>query len=123
MKTCITACVAWVLVCVVASATADDVLPFQQKVEVFRDDESDIRAFHLRLEQPFLAEEFEKSNYLRLKATDDKAFLIYPRETKFAQKHAEFYGRLRGDGKASLILSYERALDSSSGSAIWTFMP
>ena len=43
----------------------------------------------------FLADEFEKSNYLRLKSSDDRAYLIYPKETRFHQKHAEFFGRLR----------------------------
>src|SRR4051812_46361104 len=75
-------------------------LPFQHKIEVYRDKDSVVVVFALRLEQPFLAEEFEKSNYLRLTALDRNAYLIYPRETRFHQKHAEFYGRLRGKGKA-----------------------
>ena len=77
---------------------AADALPFGQKVEVFREKESDVIVFTVRLEQPFLAEEFEKSNYLRLRSGDDRAYLIYPKETTFQQKHAEFYGRLRGQG-------------------------
>ena len=98
-------------------ALAQSALPFSYTVETFQDkDDSDIRAFVVKLEQPFLAEEFEKSNYLRLKALDDSAFLIYPRETRFEQKHAEFYGRLRGDGKAVLQLSYETISENPDGS-------
>ena len=76
-----------------APAQAQD-MPFQHKIEVYREKDSDVIAFVLRLEQPFLAEEFEKSNYLRLHALDRNAYLIYPKETKFQQKHAEFFGRL-----------------------------
>ncbi len=97
-------------------AAGDDALPFQQKVEVYRSQEGDICAFRLRLEQPFLAEEFEKSNYLRLKSTDKQAYLIYPKETKFHQKHAEFYGRLRGEGDVTLKLSYEIVSENPDGS-------
>jgi len=97
-------------------ATGDDALPFQQKVEVYRNEEGDINAFRLRLEQPFLAEEFEKSNYLRLNSTDKRAYLIYPKETKFQQKHAEFYGRLRGEGDVTLKLSYEIVSENPDGS-------
>lgn len=109
---------AGLLFVVVASpAIAQDTLPFGFTVETFRhEDDQDIRAFVVKLEQPFLAEEFEKSNYLRLKALDDRAFLIYPRETRFEQKHAEFYGRLRGDGKAVLQLSYETVSENPDGS-------
>src|SRR5436189_1965810 len=82
-------------------------LPFHHKVEVYRDKDGDVTVFSLRLEQPFLAEEFEKSNYLRLEALDRNAYLIYPKETRFQQKHAEFYGRLRGEGKTKVRLSYE----------------
>lgn len=97
--------------------SGQDALPFSYTVETFRDEEDpDIRAFVIKLEQPFLAEEFEKSNYLRLKTLDPKAFLIYPRETRFEQKHAEFYGRLRGDGKAALKLSYETISENPDGS-------
>ena len=87
-------------------------LPFNYTVETYRNEDGDVMAFALRLEQPFLAEEFEKSNYLRLKSLDASAFLIYPRETKFRQKHAEFYGRLRGDGTAKLRLAYETVSES-----------
>jgi len=98
-----------------SEAASDDALPFQQKVEVYRSDEGD-SAFRLRLEQPFLAEEFEKSNYLRLKSADKRAYLIYPKETKFQQKHAEFYGRLRGEGDVTLKLSYEIVSENPDGS-------
>lgn len=105
---------AWLIPCALvhsflgfpATAPAQE-LPYQHKFEVYREKDSDVIAFVLRLEQPFLAEEFEKSNYLRLHAQDKNAYLIYPKETKFQQKHAEFYGRLRGQGKAKVRLSYE----------------
>src|ERR1700747_2540078 len=84
----------------VADVRAAEPLPFTQKVEVYREKDSDVAAFTVRLEQPFLAEEFEKSNYLRLHTSDDRAYLIYPKETTFEQKHAEFYGRLRRKGSA-----------------------
>lgn len=95
---------------------AEEALPFSHKVEVYRDKEGDIVVFTVRLEQPFLAEEFEKSNYLRLKPADSRAYLIYPKETKFEQKHAEFYGRLRGEGKVPLVLSYEMVSENPDGS-------
>src|SRR5262245_10401358 len=76
-------------------------LPFDHKVETYRADDGAV-VFCLKLEQPFLAEEFEKSNYLRLHPLDKSAYLVYPPETRFRQKHAEFYGRLRGKGKARL---------------------
>jgi hypothetical protein len=91
-------------------------LPFSSRVETYRNEEGDITVFALRLEQPFLAEEFEKSSYLRVKPLDDKAYLVYPRETKFKQKHAEFYGRLRGEGTARLRLSYETVSENLDGS-------
>jgi hypothetical protein len=93
-----------------------DPLPFHHKVEVYREKDSGVIVFSVRLEQPFLAEEFEKSNYLRLQAQDRNAYLIYPRETKFHQKHAEFYGRLRGQGKAKVRLSYETVSENLDGS-------
>ena len=77
------------------NVSADD-LPFQHKTEVYRDKEGDAIAFTVRLEQPFLAEEFEQSNFLRLHSDSEQAYLIYPKETKFEKRHAEFYGRLRG---------------------------
>lgn len=101
------------------SAPAADALPFSHKVDVFCGDEKEagIKVFVLRLEQPFLAEEFEKSNYLRLEPADDRAYLIYPKEAVFQQKHAEFYGRLRGEeGKAKLQLSYEIVSEKPDGS-------
>jgi hypothetical protein len=91
-------------------------LPFNHKVEVYRGKDADGMAFCVHLEQPFLAEEFEKSNYLRLEALDRNAYLLYPKETKFQQKHAEFYGRLRGAGKARLRLSYEMVSENPDGS-------
>jgi hypothetical protein len=95
---------------------AADALPFGQKVEVFREKESNVIVFTVHLEQPFLAEEFEKSNYLRLRSSDDRAYLIYPKETTFQQKHAEFYGRLRGQGSVKLQLDYEIVSENPDGS-------
>jgi len=112
----------FVVVCALVCATrmppaaAAGSLPFQQKVEVYRDEEGKVSVFTVRLEQPFLADEFEKSNYLRLSSTDERAYLIYPKETKFQQKHAEFYGRLRGEGKVDLKLSYEIIAENPDGS-------
>jgi hypothetical protein len=93
----------------------NDPMPFQHKIEVYRQKDGDVMVFVLRLEQPFLAEEFEKSNYLRLKALEKNALLIYPTDTKFHQKHAEFYGRLRGEGVAKLKLSYEMVTEKLDG--------
>ncbi len=92
-----------------------DELPFQHKVDVYRSAEGDVVAFRLRLEQVFLAEEFEKSNFLRLRSDDQQAYLIYPKQTKFEQKHAEFFGRLRGDGTVKLRLSYDTVLENLDG--------
>src|SRR5215475_3887370 len=97
-------------------AASGQALPFHHKIEVYRDKDGDAVVFAVRLEQTFLAEEFEKSNHLRLRALDRNAYLIYPKETKFAQKHAEFYGRLRGQGKAKLRLSYEIVSENPDGS-------
>ncbi len=91
-------------------------MPFAHKAEIYRDKSGEVIVFRLLLEQPFLAEEFEKSNYLRLRAADDNAYLIYPKETKFEQKHAEFFGRLRGDGTAALKLAYETVSENLDGS-------
>ena len=99
-----------------AVSAAAQGLPFQHTVEVYRSEDGDVVAFALRLEQPFLAEEFEKSNYLRLRSNDSRAYLIYPTETKFQQKHAEFYGRLRGEGDVELQLSYETVSENLDGS-------
>ncbi len=107
------------LICLIALAATSAVaqeLPFQQSVEVYRSDEQDVMAFSLRLEQPFLAEEFEKSNYLRLRSGSPQAYLIYPKETKFHQKHAEFFGRLRGEGEVELELEYETVSENLDGS-------
>lgn len=95
---------------------AQDTLPFSFTVETFQHEKDDVRAFVVRLSQPFLAEEFEKSNYIRMKALDQNAFLIYPTETRFEQRHAEFYGRLRGEGAASVQLSYEVVSEDPDGS-------
>ena len=91
-------------------------LPFNLKVEAYRNMDGDAMVFALKLEQPFLAEEFEKSNYLRLSSQSKNAYLIYPRETRFRQKHAEFYGRLRGAGTAKVRLSYEIVSENLDGS-------
>src|ERR1700719_2137970 len=110
----------WLLAPLMASSVARgaerEALPFGQKVEVYRDKEGQVIAFSLKFEQPFLAEEFEKSNYLRLQPLDKNAYLIYPPQTRFHQKHAEFYGRLRGEGKAKLRLSYETVTENLDGS-------
>jgi hypothetical protein len=111
--------VAFLVFCVCgfpALGLAADQLPFNTKVEVFREKDTDVAAFAVRLEQPFLAEEFEKSNYLRLTSLDQNSYLIYPKETKFEKKHAEFYGRLRGEGTAKLRLSYEIVSENLDGS-------
>ena len=100
----------------VFQAGAQDQLPFQHKVEVYRSAEGDEMAFRVRLEQTFLAEEFEKSNFLRLRSDEDKAYLIYPQQTKFQQKHAEFFGRLRGKGTVKLRISYDSVLENLDGS-------
>lgn len=91
-------------------------LPFEHRLEVYRSRADGVAVFALRLEQPFLAEEFEKSNYLRLRPTDERAYLIYPKETRFEQKHAEFFGRLRGEGTTKLRLSYEIVSENLDGS-------
>ena len=59
--------------CSASAMHAADALPFGQKVEVYRDKDGDVTVFTVRLEQPFLAEEFEKSNYLRLRSGDERA--------------------------------------------------
>ena len=92
-----TGCCCLGLLAAAGSALAVEPLPFNHKVEVYRDKDGQTLAFALRLEQPFLAEEFEKSNYLRLAPLDANAYLIYPSETRFHERHAEFYGRLRGN--------------------------
>lgn len=106
--------VAFVCIVLRFSAAIADELPFQHKVEVYRS--KDVIAFTVRLEQPFLAEEFEQSNYLRLRSHDERAHLIYPKQAKFHQKHAEFYGRLRGEGTVNLKLSYETVSENLDGS-------
>jgi hypothetical protein len=98
------------------SAAPAEPLPFAHKVETFREKDSDVTVFCLKLEQPFLAEEFDRSSYLRLTPLDRNAYLIYPTQTRFSQKHAEFYGRLRGAGKAKLRLSYEVVSENLDGS-------
>lgn len=98
------------------AALADAGLPFEHKLTFYRDKEGDTIAFCLLLEQPFLAEEFERSNYLRLHPLDQNAHLVYPKETRFEQKHAAFYGRLRGSGTAKLRLEYETVTENLDGS-------
>jgi hypothetical protein len=113
MKTSLFAVVLWAATA--AAGMAADALPFGHKVETYRNKEGDVLVFTVRLEQPFLADEFEKSNYLRLKSNDPRAYLIYPKETTFQQKHAEFYGRLRGTGAVKLQLSYEIVSENPDG--------
>ena len=105
-----------VLLCCAANRMAADELPFQHMVEVYRSKAADAIAFTVRLEQPFLAEEFEQSSYLRLRSDDERAYLIYPKQTKFRQKHAEFYGRLQGEGTVKLTISYETISENLDGS-------
>lgn len=104
------------LLCALPAFSWCQALPFNYKVEVYRAKEEEAMVFALRLEQPFLSEEFEKSKHLRLQALDRNAYLIYPKETKFVQKHAEFYGRLRGQGKAKLRLTFEIVSENLDGS-------
>lgn len=108
----VVSCISWAAALAQAQPAA---LPFQHVVEVYRDEDADEVAFTLRLEQPFLADEFEKSNYLRLVSADERAYLIYPRQTRFQQKHAEFYGRLRGAGAVPLKLNYELVSENPDG--------
>jgi len=54
---------------------ARDPLPFNYTVETYRDKDGAVMAFALKLEQPFLAEEFERSNYLRLSSQENQAYL------------------------------------------------
>ncbi len=98
------------------AAFGDPPLPFTQRVETYRDRDGDIVCFALRLEQPFLGEAFEQSNYLRVTPLDHNAALIYPRETRFTQRQAAFYGRLRGAGQAKLQLEYETVAEDPDGS-------
>lgn len=98
-----------------ASVASAQPLPFEAKIETYRPEEGDVMAFAVRLEQPFLAEEFEKSNKLRLEPVDEGAYLIYPKETTFQRKHAEFYGRLRGEGTAKVRLAYEVVTEDLAG--------
>src|SRR4051812_31543117 len=99
LRSLVPACAGVLYALALPAAGLAEPLPFRHKVEVYRGKDDGV-VFALRLEQPFLAEEFEKSNYLRLQPLDRNAYLVYPKETKFRQKHAEFYGRLRGEGKA-----------------------
>ena len=108
-------CVVSIVALSCVSSAFADTLPFDWKVETYRSEEGDITAFSLRLEQPFLAEQFEKSNLLRLEPLDEAAYLIYPKETRFTRKHAEFYGRLKGTGVAKLKLSYEVVTEDLAG--------
>jgi hypothetical protein len=99
-----------------AGAPPEKPVPFKHKVDVFRHETEDVVVFSLALEQPFFAEEFEQSNYLRLQPMDERAYLIYPKETRFHQKHAAFFGRLRGEGTARLLLEYESVTENLDGS-------
>ncbi len=47
---------------------------------------------------------------------DRNAYLVYPPQTRFHQKHAEFFGRLRGKGVAKVRLSYESVTENLDGS-------
>lgn len=116
MKSSLFILAGWALTVGFAGQIIADDLPFQHKSEVYRDKEGDVLAFTVRLEQPFLAEEFEQSSYLRLRSDNEQAYLIYPKETKFEQKHAEFYGRLRGEGQVPLTLTYEIVSENLDGS-------
>ncbi len=111
-----TVCLLVVAWCTAPGAARAGALPFRHDVEVFRSETGDLCAFTIRLEQPFLAEEFEKSAFLRLQSPDERAYLIYPKETAFRQKHAEFYGRLRGEGTVTLKLSYQTVSENLDGS-------
>ncbi|WP_166830596.1 hypothetical protein [Thalassoroseus pseudoceratinae] len=111
---------AWLILVLPAVVNGqDDSMPFERKIETYHDAEQNVTVFVLRLEQPFLAEEFEKSNYLRLRPADENSWLVYPRQTRFEQKHAEFYGRLRRTEKdknsATLKLSYETVSEELDG--------
>ena len=116
MKSGIRLIAAWAGLLLFSAVTVADELPFSHKTEVYRDKEGDTIAFTVRLEQPFLAEEFEQSSFLRLRSENDQAYLIYPKETKFRQKHAEFLGRLRGTGDVPLTLTYETVSENLDGS-------
>ncbi len=115
MKTSISLLIILVSLCLGQLPVQADELPFQHKVDVYRSANGEVVAFTVRLEQAFLAEEFEKSNFLRLRSDDERAYLIYPQQTKFQQKHAEFFGRLRGDGTVKLRLSYDTVLENLDG--------
>jgi len=78
----LTMCVIILSIAASGAAASAQELPFHHKFEVYREKDSDVVSFVLRLEQPFLAEEFEKSSYLRLHAQDRNAYLIYPKETR-----------------------------------------
>ncbi len=104
-----------VIVFLVGVASAQD-HPFGQKIELYSDEDGQI-AFALRLEQPFLADQFEKTSFLNLHPLDNNARLIYPKETQFIQKHADFYGRLKKGGEsAELMLSWEVITENIDGS-------
>lgn len=110
---------AGLLLAVVASAAAQDTrlpLPFGHKIEVFRNKDDGVMVFVVRLEQAFLAEEFETSNDLRLQPLDDHAFLTYPKQARFESRHASFYGRLRGEGLARIRIAYETVTENLDGS-------
>ena len=91
-------------------------LPFRQRIEVFRGEEGGPIAFAIELEQSFLAEEFERSNDLRIEPLDERVYLTYPKQTRFDNKHAAFYGRLRGEGTARVRVWYETVHENLDGS-------
>lgn len=103
------------LLLVAATATAQDSSAFHYKVETYCAREDGAQAFVVRLEQPFLAEEFERSNYLRARPLTDSVYLVYPRQTRFVQRHAVFYGRLRGAAPAKLRIDCETVSEGPDG--------
>ncbi|MDX2197984.1 MAG: hypothetical protein SF069_03315 [Phycisphaerae bacterium] len=85
-----------------ATGLAGGAAPFKHRVETYRaEDDPGTIAFVIRLEQPFLANEFEKSNFLRAAPLSDDVRLIYPAQTRFEKKHAAFFGRLHNPADAA----------------------
>ncbi|TWT44666.1 hypothetical protein RAS1_10810 [Phycisphaerae bacterium RAS1] len=107
---------AWAAAAWTAAAQSATTLPFGVKIETYRSKEVGEIVFAVMLDQPFLAEEFEKSNFLRLTPLDPRAYLTYPKETRFEQKHATFYGRMRGEGVARVRVTYENVTENPDGS-------
>lgn len=90
-------------------------LPFEVNIETYRSEDGVI-VFALNLEQPFLADAFEQTNYIRIRPLSDQAYLVYPKQTRFERKHAAFFGRLRGSGAAALEITYETVTEDVDGS-------